>query len=278
MIIALPHRSLVRFNGHDAEDFLNDLITAAVPETSENGVRPAALLTPQGRILFDMLIGRDGNDIFIELDDIRRDDFIKKMKMYRMRRDVQIDADDRGVHACFDNDVMPESDGQISLKDSRFSHKVFRIYSIDDLNSGKACHDDWKAYRYKHGVVEGSIEMPPEKALPLETRLDLSDGISFQKGCYIGQEVTARTRYRGLIKRCYMPILLSKPVEPPQDIKADGKLAGEVLDIAMVDHVITGMAAIRLDALESEAELRLNDEVISVHYPERLMPLPERKK
>ena len=275
MIIALPHRSLVRFNGPEAEDFLNDLITAAVPETAEDGVRPSALLTPQGRILFDFLIGRNGGDIVIELDDVRRGDFIKKMMMYRMRRNVQISADDRVVHASINDGE--EADGLI-LKDSRFAQDVFRIYSTVNLNNDASLPDDWKAYRYRHGVVEGFIELPPEKALPLEARLDLNDGISFQKGCYIGQEVTARTRYRGLIKRCYLPVTLPKDVSVPHDIIANGKPVGDLIDTVTTADEIIGIAAIRLDALDGETSLTVDGEEVSVLYPERLMPLPERKK
>ncbi|MCE2516555.1 MAG: folate-binding protein, partial [Alphaproteobacteria bacterium] len=99
MIAQLHRRALVRFDGDDAAAFLNDLITASTVDMTEGELRPAALLTPQGRVLFDLLISRDGDAIVLELDAERRQALIKKMTMYRMRRAVEITADDRPVHA-----------------------------------------------------------------------------------------------------------------------------------------------------------------------------------
>ena len=275
MIIALSHRALIRFSGPDARDLLDDLITASVPENSDDGMRPAALLTPQGRVLFDLLIGRDGDDILIEVDDSRSAEFTKKMMMYRLRRQVDISRDDRAVYAVIDD----KCDGDaLILRDTRFDGDVLRVYSVAAVAPDIESDDAWKAYRYRHGVAEGSAELPPEKALPLEARLDLNEGINFTKGCYIGQEVTARTRYRGLVKRCYLPVKLAEDVPTPHDISANGKLVGEVFDIVHTQDGIWGMAAIRLDALGGDVSLTVNDKEISVHYPERVMPLPDRKK
>lgn len=288
MIIALPHRSLIRFGKDDAAPFLNDLITAKVPETAEEGIRPGALLTPQGRILFDMLISRDGEDILIELDQSRADAFMKKMMMYRLRRDVSISADDRPVFACLEAN---HQDGMRDdmLLDTRFSDNVFRIYSTpesDEINDNIAAY---QAYRYQHGVPEGADEMPPEKALPLEARLDLDQGISFEKGCYIGQEVTARTRYRGLVKRSYLPVLLPAVITAPAEIMAGTKVVGELFGIAPHEDGFIGLASIRLDALAQDHDhdhdqgqpdnpLMINDQPITPTFPPRLMPLPARKE
>ncbi len=275
MIITLTHRALVRFSRPDAVAFLNDLITAEVPLSHAEGVRPAALLTPQGRILFDLLISRDGDDILIELDRDRRDDFIKKMMMYRLRRDVGIDIEAMPVHA-----VIGTEDIAV-INDTRFTHadiktKVGRYYGTPakDYTDNAVL---WAAFRYEHGVPEGADEMMPEKAMPLEARLDLSGGISFEKGCYIGQEVTARTRYRGLVKRSYLPILLSASITVPHDITAEGKVVGEVIGIAEANDQIIGLASIRLDALQRETALDIDGHVITPLYPPRLMPLPARK-
>ena len=290
MIIALPHRSLIRFGKDDAAPFLNDLITAKVPETAEEGIRPGALLTPQGRILFDMLISRDGEDILIELDQNRADAFMKKMMMYRLRRDVSISADDRPVFACLEAN---HQDGMRDdmLLDTRFSDNVFRIYGTpesDEINDNIAAY---QAYRYQHGVPEGGDEMPPEKALPLEARLDLDQGISFEKGCYIGQEVTARTRYRGLVKRSYLPVLLPDDITAPAEIMAGTKVVGELFGIAPYEDGFIGLASIRLDALAQGQDqdhdhdqgqpgnpLMINDQPITPTFPPRLMPLPARKE
>ncbi len=271
MIINLPHRALVRLSKPDAVDFLNDLITAAVPAHANDGIRPAALLTPQGRILFDLLISRDGDDILIELDEDRRDAFIKKMMMYRLRRDVGITADPQKVHA-----VIGACDDAV-VTDTRFPNQVARLYREDHDSDVVQDVNIWTALRYEHGVAEGAAELPPEKALPLEARLDLNDGISFEKGCYIGQEVTARTRYRGLVKRSYLPVVMNTAISTPHDITANGKVVGEVLGVVDHDDQVMGLASIRLDAVNNEVPLLVADETITPLYPERLMPLPARK-
>lgn len=269
MIFNLPHRSLVRLSGAEASNFLNDLMTASIPD---EGVCPAALLTPQGRVLFDLLVCREGDDILLELDGDRRDEFIKKMTMYRLRRDVDITSDERFVHACSDQEYGGEG---LVLLDARFPRDTFRIYSLAPLDGEDV--EAWKAFRYEQGVAEGFFEIPPEKALPLEARLDLDGGIDFDKGCYIGQEVTARTRYRGLVKRCYLPVRLPQTAQIPQNILAGEKLVGEIFDLASDEEGAIGMAAIRLDALEGKLTLD-NGDAVTPHYPERLLPLPSRKK
>jgi len=272
-LLTLPSRALVRFGGAEAVDFLNDLITADAATIPEGQLRPAMLLTPQGRVLFDLLISRDGDDLVIELDRERRAEFIKKMTLYRMRRAVTITADDRAVEVNINGD-----DGLI---DPRFDGSVRRVYAASDQDDQPAINPQdetlWQAYRYRHGVAEGANDLPPEKALPLEARLDLNDGISFQKGCYIGQEVTARTRYRGLIKRSYLPVRLNQPIETPCDVMAEGRLAGEVLGLVQDEDGWLGLASIRLDALAAETALTADGQAITPLFPERLMPLPAPK-
>jgi len=268
--LTLPSRALVRFGGAEAVDFLNDLITADAATIPEGQLRPAMLLTPQGRVLFDFLISRDGDDLVIELDRERRAEFIKKMTLYRMRRAVTITPDDRAVEVNINGD-----DGLI---DPRFDGSVRRVY--EDFDQSAIDPQDetlWQAFRYRHGVAEGANDLPPEKALPLEARLDLNDGISFQKGCYIGQEVTARTRYRGLIKRSYLPARFNQPIETPCDVMAEGRLAGEVLGLVQDEDGWLGLASIRLDALAAQSALTADGQAITPLFPERLMPLPAPK-
>lgn len=271
--LTLPSRALVRFGGAEAVDFLNDLITADAATIPEGQLRPAMLLTPQGRVLFDFLISRDGDDLVIELDRERRAEFIKKMTLYRMRRAVTITPDDRAVEVKINGDE--------GLIDPRFDGSVGRVYAASDQDDQPAINPQdetlWQAFRYRHGVAEGANDLPPEKALPLEARLDLNDGISFQKGCYIGQEVTARTRYRGLIKRSYLPVRLDQPIETPCDVMAEGRLAGEVLGLVQHEGGWLGLASIRLDALAAETALTADGQAITPLFPERLMPLPAPK-
>ena len=275
----LDGRSLVRFSGDEAGDFLNDLITADTNAIDAGTVQQGMLLTPQGRILYDLLISRDGDDFLLEVDAERRADFIKKMMMYRLRRPVQITPDDQNVYA-----VINANDGKEGLIDQRFNGAVMRYYGTRDDAIGTDA--GYQALRYRYGVAEGAIDLPPEKALPLEARLDLDHGISFEKGCYIGQEVTARTRYRGLVKRSYLPVRLDRADgnhdwDFPQDITLDDRVVGQVLGMAEDDDGVIGLASIRLEAINTVIEngvtLAIDHASLTPLFPERLMPLPAKK-
>ena len=143
----------------------------------------------------------------------------------------------------------------------------------------------YKQLRWKLGIPEGAIELPPEKALPLEARLDLNEGISFQKGCYIGQEVTARTQYRGLVKRAYAPLTienLNDDFTTPANITdSSGSEAGTIFDIAITQDASLGLASLRLEYLkdattEPIADLQANGARVTPFIPERLLPLPSK--
>ena len=130
--------------------------------------------------------------------------------------------------------------------------------------------------RWQHGIFEGAAELPPEKALPLEARLDLDDGISFEKGCYIGQEVTARTRYRGLVKKSCVPVKISASVSTPVRIMADGKDAGDLLTLMDDADGAIGVAVIRLAMLTEDAPALHTDDgaLVTPLLPPRLLPCP----
>ena len=282
LIAALPHRGLVALSGSEAVAFLNDLITADVAELPQGLVRQAALLTPQGRILFDFLVSRTGDDLLLELDRICIDDFMKKMRLYRLRRAVDIRLDERGVYAVFN---LPDPKNLNYIKDSRFPNNVWRFYGTrDDANSDAGAV---QALRYAQGIAEGIADLPPQKALPLEARLDLNQGVSFDKGCYIGQEVTARTRYRGLVKRCYIPVRLAAWVETPADIDFAGKNGGILLNITAdiateYDGGYIGLASLRLAAISQSTTaggaLTVGGHALTQIFPDRLLPLPAAKE
>ena len=268
VVHALSHRALVRIAGDGAGEFLQDLLTADVLGLREGMARPAALLTPQGRVLFDLVVTREGDAFLLECDRDRRGDLLKKLKLYRMRLPVAIEEDERAVMAAQGG----EEDGH---RDSRFGTNVVRFHRKDPppANAGD---DDWKRLRWMDGIAEGADEIPPEKALPLEMRLELNDGIGFEKGCYIGQEVTARTRHRGLVKRSYVPVRVDGSVEAPAPVLADGRDAGTLLSVIGGDNGgMLGLASIRLEHLaDGSPRLEAGGCAIAPFLPERLKPLP----
>ena len=262
----LPERGLIRAHGPEAEEFLHDLVTADIRTLPEKMVRPAALLTPQGRILFDLLICRDAGGFLLECDLAARDDLLRRLKLFRLRRKLDLDCVDLPVHAS------TEGPG---LTDERFAEAVFRLYG--DPGYGADCDAEaWKSFRWLRGVPEGGRELPAEKALPLEARLDLNNGISFEKGCYIGQEVTARTRYRGLIKRSYVPIHAPELITSPADVMVEGRNAGVILDTVLHGDGCLGLASLRLEYLsQPDARFEAGGIPLTPFVPPRLSPLPQ---
>ncbi|MCE2516556.1 MAG: tRNA-modifying protein YgfZ, partial [Alphaproteobacteria bacterium] len=146
--------------------------------------------------------------------------------------------------------------------EDRFEGKVFRFYGECDGAEGDDA--DWQAFRYRHGIAEGAVDMPPEKALPLEAQLDRHGGINFEKGCYIGQEVTARTRYRGLLKRRYMTVTSSTAITAPCDLDQDGKNAGHLLAMVADGPGWVGLASIRLEAVDNNAPVTAQGHPLSI--------------
>lgn len=264
-LFSLPERGVISIHGPEAEDFLHDLVTADIRNLPEMMARPAALLTPQGRILYDMLISRDGHGFLVECDLAGRDDLLRRLKLFRLRRKLNLEAVDLPVHA---------STNGAPLRDERFAENVFRLYGNVE-NNADGDNAAWKKFRWLRGVPEGETDLPSGTALPLEARFDLSNGISFEKGCYIGQEVTARTRYRGLVKRSYVPVRCDKMIKAPIDIEANGKPAGLLLDSVCDEEGCIGLASIRLEFLKQDHVVFSADGIsIKPFLPDRLSPLP----
>ena len=248
-IFNLPHRACLIIGGAEASDFLNDLLTLNITSLAADEVRAGALLTPQGRVLFDLLVSRKNGDYRLECDRDRRDVLMQKLHLYRLRREVEIVEDDEAVSA-----QIGTAESKNWLKDSRApSAKLWRRYADTPPNS-TAELTPYHAHRYRHAIAEGAAELPPERALPLEARLDEQGGVALDKGCFIGQEVTARTHYRGKLKYRYLPFTASKNFAVPCDITKNQKPIGEVLGLAQDGTTWLGLARLRLDALESATD------------------------
>ena len=211
----------IMVSGTESIDFLQSILTANIATIAVGSCRPAALLTPQGRILIDMMLYRlSDQDICIQTDQKRTGDLLARLRRYRLRRSVTLEQI-LDMHLTlwwgYDGTVKPD-DNSIFL-DPRHADLGCRIISTRrDLppalgGSKPASYEDLQARRIGQAIPEGAIDLVPERALMLEAGLDKLDAVDFEKGCYIGQEVTARTHYRGLVKRRLLPLRCEGP--PP---------------------------------------------------------------
>ncbi len=235
----LPHRSVIAVSGPDRAEFLQGLISNDTKKVGPGQAIWAALLTPQGRFLNDMFVVEDGAATFLlETERDRAAALAKKLKMYTLRSQVAIE--DRGAAMEVAVVFGPGTDtaltvaGVTAFIDPRLPALGVRVLvpvgqAATRLGLPKAPLADYEALRLRLGVPDGSRDLPVEKALLLESGFDELHGIDWQKGCYMGQELTARTKYRGLVRRRLFPVKVEGALPAPgSPVQRDGKEVGEI--------------------------------------------------
>ena len=227
--------SFINVSGAETIEFLQSILTANIATMPIGGCRPAALLTPQGRILIDMMLYRPSHkEIYLQTDNARSADLLARLRRYRLRRPVNLEfSEDMQLTVWWGYDGTSTPEDRRIFLDPRHADLGCRIVSsgIDlppALDTAKAAaYDNWHARRIAQAIPEGPVDLQPERALMLEAGLDKLAAVDFEKGCYIGQEVTARTHYRGLVKRRLMPVHCDGPPPGPgSDIIWQGKTIG----------------------------------------------------
>ena len=239
-------------HGTVAQDFLNDLLTQDLASLGEVVVAAGALLTPQGRIAFDLLVSRAGHGFRLETDTHRLPALAKQLSMYRMRLVLAIDPSDAVVVVGFGGEKGWLVDKRFADTGAVVSRRYMPAVPSRDNDAKRLA--GYASLRYHHAIPEGEAELPNGRALPLEAGLHRLGGISFAKGCFIGQEVTARIHHKGASRHRYIGVRLDKPLTPPVDITAGDKLIGQVLGVVATDEGIFGLAVIRVDALSSATQ------------------------
>jgi folate-binding protein YgfZ len=235
----LPHRSVIAVSGPDRAEFLQGLISNDTAKVGPGQAIWAALLTPQGRFLNDMFVVDDGNGTFLlETERERAPALAKKLKMYTLRSKVAVE--DRSaamdVAALFGTDAakaLPIA-GATAFADPRLPELGVRVLApAGTMSSAIGLPESplaqYDALRLRLGVPDGSRDLTVEKALLLESGFDELHGVDWQKGCYMGQELTARTKYRGLIKRRLFPVKVEGALPAPgTPVERDGREVGEI--------------------------------------------------
>tara|TARA_B100000767_G_scaffold245019_1_gene243653 strand:+ start:193 stop:1122 length:930 start_codon:yes stop_codon:yes gene_type:complete len=301
-IIFLNNRSILKISGSNYLNFLNNILTSDITKLKAKEAMPSALLTPQGRILFDLLISlgpmeniKDLGCVLIECEITQADDLYKKINMYNLRKEVYIEKTSHKVFVINNPKNHPSS-----LIDKRFFEiSIGRIYStlkvqnIDlELHSINQENLNWySSLRYIHCIPEGPKEIMSNVSLPLEVNLDLLGGISFEKGCFIGQEVNARVKWKGLVKKKYVPIIVKNKNLSTIRLKEHGKNGiylsnveiGQIISLKynQIDNQCFGIAIIKLIHLykfeeNTSLECDFEESKINIRFPKYLLPLPRK--
>lgn len=240
----LQRRGVVKVAGPDRVAFLNGLVSNDVAQAAPGRAVWAALLTPQGRYVTDFFIFAGPDFLALDAPMEHVAELAKKLSRLRLRAAVEIEqADPLKVFAAWDGPA-PEADHV--APDPRLAPAGFRLLSETALecNAGAGEYD---LHRLALGLPDGPPDLEPDKTLLLEAGFDELHGIAWDKGCYMGQELTARTKYRGLVKRRLIPMEASAPPPPPgTPVLAEGTEIGTLRSSAG----FLGLASVRLDALQ----------------------------
>jgi folate-binding protein YgfZ len=257
MAAELKSRSLVGVIGPDWRDFLQGLLSQDVETLHAGSLRFGALLTPQGKLLFDLFIlGRD-DGCWLDVAADRREALIQRLTIYKLRAKVEIAAVDASVWAVW-GDPAPGWPA-----DPRLPALGWRGYGAPAPAADLADEAAYDAMRLALGVPDPARDCPPETAYPIEANFDLLNGIDFQKGCFVGQETTSRMKRRGAIKTRMLPIAFDGPTPAfGAEVLAGTLRAGEV-HTGGDGHA---MALLRLDRIEG-ASLTVDNRAVTVATP-----------
>jgi tRNA-modifying protein YgfZ len=185
----LVDRALIRLSGDDVRGFLQGLVTNDIDRLAPERPLWAGLLTAQGKALFDFLLWTDGEDLLVDCEREAAGELARRLTLYRLRRAIRIE---REAELCVH--WSPEGDAPL---DPRLPELGRRWLAPENGAGGQG----WLAHRLSHGVTEGLAELGSDKTLWLECNAAELNGVSFTKGCYVGQENTARMNYRNKVNR-----------------------------------------------------------------------------
>ncbi|WP_189048153.1 CAF17-like 4Fe-4S cluster assembly/insertion protein YgfZ [Aliidongia dinghuensis] len=283
---AQPARGLILLTGEDRASFLQGLISNDVRQVGPTRAIWAALLTAQGKYLHDFFVASLGEGWLIEGEGERVADLKRRLGIYKLRAKVVIEdvsdrfevlqawgADAGHAFGLAEPGQAVEQDGATAFLDPRLTTLGLRLIAPKGTGAGRLATlglapgdiAAWDRLRLSLGIPDGSRDMVLEKAILLENGFDELHGVAWDKGCYVGQELTARTKYRGLVKKRLMPVAVEGPLpEPGTLILKDGQEAGEIRS----GRDGLAVALVRLEALEAGGPLTAGDATVRPQRPD----------
>lgn len=264
----LKDRALISVSGPDAEHFLQNILTTDLDILAPGEAKPGALLTPQGKILFDFLISRDGENAFrLECRADIADDFVRRLTLYKLRAKVEIaKADQAFVTVAWGHESTPSQSDSTAAADTRFPKgAVTRSYGETDKRSDVAA---WQAFRISGGIAESGSDYQLGDAFPHDVLLDETGGVGFKKGCYVGQEVVSRMQHRGTARRRVLIASADRPLPAPG---TELTIAGRPVGTLGSTVGTAGLAVARIDrikaALDASQSIMAGDVPVTLAIP-----------
>jgi folate-binding protein YgfZ len=220
LYIPLQNRSIIAISGGDAQTFLQGLITNDISKATHDNAIYALMLTPQGKFLYDFFIVMQGDKYLIDCNSDKIAEIIKKLSMYKLRSDVKIEnmSEQCEVVALLGEkvfEVVGSKTGTVELINSQLFYidpRSTQIHAraiitrgnyqqLQDSGFTEGTNSDYEDARINAGIPSGNVDMSTEGPFPLFFNMDILNAIDYKKGCYVGQEVTARMHHRGNIRK-----------------------------------------------------------------------------
>ena len=264
----MPERGVIALQGADRIAFLQGLISRDLEQITADRAGYGALLTPQGKFLFDFMVLRTADALLLDAERARLPDLLRRLIMYRLRAKVEIEdaSGHHAVAAVLGDDVArrfeledrpgacrPLGEG-FAFVDPRLARLGVRVLlppaalgpTLEGLGFAPLEPEAYERLRITAGVPDGSRDLVTEKSTLLESGFEELNGVDFAKGCFVGQELTARMKYRGLVRKRLLPVVLKGPrPEPGTIIRLGEREAGEMR--SSIDG--RGLALLRLDRI-----------------------------
>jgi len=232
------NRRVLALTGSDVRDFLQGLISNDIAG-AEDGLIYAALLSPQGKYLFDFFVFRDGDAWLVDVAEERAAALAQRLTMYKLRADVAVSATERPVYQLWDSEA-----GYPDPRHEALGRRAYEAQSLDGPGP------DWEALRVAHLIPETGQELIADETFILEANFEAIRGVDFKKGCYVGQEVTARMKHKTELRKGLARVEIDGSATAPAAITAEGKAAGQLTSIAGS----RGLAHLRFDRARGDME------------------------
>jgi folate-binding protein YgfZ len=262
-VTTLENRAFIVVSGEDAEDFLQGIITTDVPSIGAGEAYAGALLTPQGKIMFEFMIARTADGFLIETDAGSGDALAKRLTLYKLRAKVAIAKIEAGSITVSWNEAPSPN----AYKDMRFSLAGVDLYRLSGTEAGSNSAG-YTALRITNGISGGAEDGAATDYFPHDLMMDRNGGLNFRKGCYVGQEVVSRMQHRSTARRRLVTVTGQSALPAEGSVLTiDGR---EIGALRTVDGT-SGLAVVRIDkagaAMASGTPILAGEQPVTLFLP-----------
>ena len=264
----LTDRSVLEISGSEAVSFLQGLITNDIAKVCSDKLLYSALLNPKGRFLYDFFIFKNGDKFILDFSGPRIEEIERKLGFYKLRKDVKIERNDKiEVFYNFEDENLPHNSELKAFRDPRDAKMGFRIYG----STNSSLIDDNINYHLRRislKIAESEHDLSYEKSIISEFDFDRLGAIDYNKGCYIGQELIARTHHLGQVRKklYYSVVKNSQKIEKNSEISCEGKKVGISLSCVLINDELHILTLIKDGTIEEskEKDLYLGDKKLNI--------------